>query len=253
MARRIRINAGQTQVALPNGEVYDTTGGEVEVTLTDAEYAKIRPSAFPTILTDLGAIPDVEITDLPSEVATDAEVAAATANLATDAELAAATADMATDAELAAAVIYPRQARVLYVDVPPTTGLQPGGYQGSGATQVIQGTHHLGGIRTESSNLAVGDFFEYEVLLDEGTYRLDLLYSRLSTGAIFQVSVDGVNVGAAQDGYAATTTPTVVSFTGIVIADPGWHTIRITATGKNALSTSFKLTFSALSMLRTGA
>lgn len=53
MPRKIRVNAGQKAVSLPNGRIYD---GPVEVVLTDDEFGDVKPSLFPTVLTDLGAV-----------------------------------------------------------------------------------------------------------------------------------------------------------------------------------------------------
>lgn len=70
MSHKVRVNAGQVKIALPDKNVYD---GQVDVTLTDEQYAKIRPALFPTVLTDLGALPDPAV---DSSFATDAELAA---------------------------------------------------------------------------------------------------------------------------------------------------------------------------------
>lgn len=76
MAHLIRVNAGQKNISLSNGKVYD---GPVDVTLTDEQYDALRSTLFPSILTNLGPVADIALSDLPPEVATDAEVAAAVA------------------------------------------------------------------------------------------------------------------------------------------------------------------------------
>jgi hypothetical protein len=53
MAHIVRVNAGKKGISLPDGNVYD---GQVDVTLTDAEYARIHSTLFPSILTDLGSV-----------------------------------------------------------------------------------------------------------------------------------------------------------------------------------------------------
>lgn len=51
MSHLVRVNAGQKQVTLTNKRTYD---GPADVTLTDDEFARLRPALFPSVLTDLG-------------------------------------------------------------------------------------------------------------------------------------------------------------------------------------------------------
>lgn len=56
MARVVRVVAGKKNIALPNSHVYD---GQVDVTLTDAQFASIPSGAFTGgTLVDLGAVTD---------------------------------------------------------------------------------------------------------------------------------------------------------------------------------------------------
>lgn len=93
MAHRVRVNSGYTQVALPNGEVYD---GPAEVVLSDDEFNRIRPEVFGSVLTDLGSLPDP---DLDAVFATDAEVADVVRKPANPTTIASPTGGTTVDAE----------------------------------------------------------------------------------------------------------------------------------------------------------
>lgn len=72
MAHKVQVNAGVTALVLPDGNVYD---GVTEVTLTDDEFARIRPALFTDdILDDLGSVADPGI---DASFATDVSLASA--------------------------------------------------------------------------------------------------------------------------------------------------------------------------------
>jgi hypothetical protein len=61
LSRSVRVNAGKKSVTLPNGRTYD---GQVDVTLSQADFDRISPTAFTggaPLLTDLGHIADPDI------------------------------------------------------------------------------------------------------------------------------------------------------------------------------------------------
>ena len=118
----------------------------------------------------------------------------------------------------------------------------------------------LNGRSQASSNLGGGSLFltanpnsvTWEVLLDAGTWALDVIYGASSDRAIFDFLIDGSSIGTV-DAYAATLTRNVAAaITGITLA-AGHHVLRIAANGKNAASADYFLTPFTLTLTRTGA
>lgn len=101
-----------------------------------------------------------------------------------------------------------------------------------------------------NSSLAQNDYREWGYIPLGGTYTISLAMVTGGSSGIVQMSIDGVNVGAPQDGYSASVSSTWVNITGIVIT-PGLHTVRVTSATKNASSTGYAMRFIGISFLRT--
>ena len=111
-----------------------------------------------------------------------------------------------------------------------------------------------GGVAGQSNaaNADDGDYMEWDVLVDAGTYRIDLFIITATDRAIHDVLIDGSSIGTT-DGYSAGTVRNVVaSFTGVALA-AGHHTVRVAANGKNASSTDYFISPQSLTLTRTGA
>lgn len=91
-----------------------------------------------------------------------------------------------------------------------------------------------------------------------GTYSLNILYCKLGdTGIVkHEFSVDGgstwTTLASGLDTYTSTVTPSVASYTGLVIPEGSIVQFRITVTSKNASSTAYYWALSGWELLRTG-
>ena len=97
-----------------------------------------------------------------------------------------------------------------------------------------------------------GDWVEWDVLVDSGTYTVTMVYGSAPNRGIHDVKVDGTSLGTV-DGYTAgTIRNNVASFTGVALA-AGHHTIRVAINGKNASSSDYLLDVQVITLTRTGA
>lgn len=100
---------------------------------------------------------------------------------------------------------------------------------------------------------ANGAYVGYQVATAAGTFTLRLLYVTYLSNGKFQMSIDGVDVGALTDSYAAgAVRNNLYEATGLALTE-GAHTIRMTANGKNASSSGHTLHPQWFSLERTGA
>jgi hypothetical protein len=97
---------------------------------------------------------------------------------------------------------------------------------------------------------AVGDFIAFTVTVPRtGNYGIRVRMKRLNNRGIWQLSIDGVNQGAPQDGFISGTTPSYVEVDlGTRALTGGTHTYRFQVTGRNAGSADFWI---ALDYLKT--
>jgi hypothetical protein len=79
-----------------------------------------------------------------------------------------------------------------------------------------------------------------------GTYDLHVTGKNWNVRGEWQLSLDGVDVGAVQDEYTATDTLGNFDVGPIVIGSPGNHTLKFTVAGRNAASTSYAISFDVL-------
>jgi hypothetical protein len=63
---------------------------------------------------------------------------------------------------------------------------------------------------------------------------------------LFQVALDGVNVGSVQDGYAATESYRTLDVGPVTIGTAGTHAFRFLVTGKSAGSTGYPICLDTL-------
>jgi hypothetical protein len=87
---------------------------------------------------------------------------------------------------------------------------------------------------------ASGKWVEFTInVATAGTYTLSARYQLDANCSIWQCSVNGVNLGATVDSYAATPSFEVASIGSVTLA-AGPNTVRFRAAGKNTASTSFR-------------
>lgn len=95
-------------------------------------------------------------------------------------------------------------------------------------------------------------YIEYEILLDSGTYSLQLLHEGHTISAIVSLTLDGVSIGSV-DFYRSSYSPNALStITGIAVT-AGHHTLRLTTATKNASSSAYYMRLQHVGLVRTGA
>jgi hypothetical protein len=98
-----------------------------------------------------------------------------------------------------------------------------------------------------------GSWISWQQTVAAGTFTMNVLYVKGGSGGKFQMSVDGVDVGALTDAYAGVASyNNVLSIADIALTE-GVHTIRMTANGKNASAANYQLVPQWFSLERTGA
>jgi hypothetical protein len=86
---------------------------------------------------------------------------------------------------------------------------------------------------------AAGDFIAFTISIPHtGNYGVRVRMKRLGNRGIWQLSIDGANHGAAQDGFAGAAAYVEVDL-GVRALTGGTHTFRFQVTGRNASSTDF--------------
>lgn len=127
---------------------------------------------------------------------------------------------------------------------------------GSATPTRVQNSTALGqGYQSQSAATADdGDYIEWYVNLAAGTYTFTTIYILSTNTAIVAFTLDGVSMGATLDTYAASPTfNNVAQRTGITVSTSGVHTLRMTATGKNASSADYSMQMQTFNFVRTGA
>jgi len=126
-------------------------------------------------------------------------------------------------------------------------------------SQVVQGTWALQGSAnyyrynswTSDATSAQNDAIEYKIYLAAGTYDIFSYVATTSSSGIATFQIDGSTVGTIDQysGVAVNSTPKTIS--SIVIATSGLKTLKIISATKNAGSSSYRLFFHTLALVRT--
>jgi hypothetical protein len=103
-----------------------------------------------------------------------------------------------------------------------------------------------GGSWVKIASTAVGQWIQFTTpSIPAGTYSLSFIYRANTDRAQHNVTIDGTQVGTTiVDQYAPgakATYPPAVTIGSVTFGTAGTHTIRLTATGKNAASTSYQI------------
>lgn len=117
----------------------------------------------------------------------------------------------------------------------------------------LQSASYLGGGSIYQSGPANGDWIEWDVLLDAGTWALDVICQRRENRGIIDYSIDGVEVGSHDQYGASAAYNQIATFSGITVGTTGIHTLRATVDGKHASSSNYYFVLSLLTLRRTGA
>lgn len=93
------------------------------------------------------------------------------------------------------------------------------------------------------TNPTQNDYAEWTVYLLAGTYNMRVPTVKTSASGIATFTLDGGASLGTSDLYNATTGLSTASINNIVVATPGWHTLRVIAATKNASSTGYAMRF----------
>lgn len=132
---------------------------------------------------------------------------------------------------------------------------QPKVVSGFNATRNQSSAELGGGWLAQQSAAAAddGDYYEFEVLLDAGTWALDVIYQKNPNSPIHDFILGGVSVGTIDTYAAGTSHNNVTTISGVTVATPGHYTLRVAANGKNAASGDYNLAIQFITLRRTGA
>jgi hypothetical protein len=126
--------------------------------------------------------------------------------------------------------------------------LQASNLAPTGSGQAISTTADAnapGGTWVKIATTAVGQWIQFTTpSIPAGTYSLSFIYRTNPTRAQHNVTIDGTQVGTTiVDQYAAGNAiyPPAVAIGSVTFGTAGTHTIRLTATGKNAASTDYQI------------
>jgi hypothetical protein len=98
------------------------------------------------------------------------------------------------------------------------------------------------------NSTATGNWVEFTLPnVPAGTYSVKLGYKTNANRGILNLTVDGVQVGASLDQYAATSSYPNTTF-GNVTLSSGNHALRLTVAGKNSASSSFTLSADTITL-----
>lgn len=117
----------------------------------------------------------------------------------------------------------------------------------------LQGSSYLGGGAIGADDNADQKYIEWEVLLDSGTWAIDIIYLKQANGAITDIKIDGSLVGSIDHYNASTSGNNVTTISGISIGTPGYKILRLITNSKNASSTSYRHYVHFITLRRTGA
>jgi hypothetical protein len=113
----------------------------------------------------------------------------------------------------------------------------------SGATTTLQtDANTSGGQWISLDATGTGQYVEFTLpSVAAGTYSVAMSYKTNNNRGILSLKVDGTQVGGTLDQFASPSTYPTTTFGNVTFASAGTHIIRLTATSKNASSTSYVL------------
>ena len=118
------------------------------------------------------------------------------------------------------------------------------------SVSVYNDTNASGGKKLGFNNNAVGDYVEFSLdVTQPGTYDVVARVLKGNNSGIYELSVDGVSAGAAQDLFWNTAGNQKDFVMGShTFTEPGSYLFRMTTTGKNASASGYKLMLDYLSL-----
>lgn len=137
---------------------------------------------------------------------------------------------------------YPNRIDILpYGDWNASTGTAPA---------ITQAWNVFGGGYVINTGGVVNDAIAWKVLLDAGTWKLDVQFFRMTDRGIATVKMDAATWGTI-DFYGASAANTVGNLTGFVVATPAVYTMDFQMLTKNASSTGYLYALQWITLLKT--
>jgi N-acetylneuraminic acid mutarotase len=136
-----------------------------------------------------------------------------------------------------------------YIDLVPRGETERLAFTSSVSNVRLRDANFSGGLGEMLRATTVGDFVSYTVPVNvAGFYDVKVATRTGTANGIFQLAIDGVNLGYAQDEYAATTGYPVLNL-GTIFLDQGNKTFKFSVTGRNASSTGDALVFDYIDLV----
>ena len=140
------------------------------------------------------------------------------------------------------------------IDICPWLDVYTASPGAGGADARTQDSTNLGGGRRGFGGTVsgAGSYFEWQVLLEAGTWTLTEIFHKGANVGIHKILLDGVQIASGIDQYNAVNLMNNVNeVSGIVVASTGIKTLRFENTGKNASATYYGLAFQWITLRRT--
>lgn len=98
-----------------------------------------------------------------------------------------------------------------------------------------------------------GDSVSWDVLLDSGTWAIDIIHLKGTTFGILDVNLGGASLGTV-DGYnGSSTDDNVATISSISVSTAGHYTLTVAINGKHASATDYLMGLQLIVLRRTGA
>ena len=115
---------------------------------------------------------------------------------------------------------------------------------------VFESAGASGGAGTYFNASAVGNYITYTVpVLEAGTYRVRLGIQTKPNKGIYQLAINGLNVGSPQDEYSPALGYQVKDSGLVSFSAAGNYAFKFTVTGKNPSSTGYTLAFDYIDLI----
>jgi hypothetical protein len=107
-----------------------------------------------------------------------------------------------------------------------------------------------GGAYVKADTNAPSDDLQFMLPVKQtGTYTVKVGVRKLDTRGIFQFSLDGVNVGSQQDGYASSLTYEELTLGQVTIDEAGYKRFKFYVNGKHASSGGYDMAFDYIKLV----
>ncbi len=100
----------------------------------------------------------------------------------------------------------------------------------------------------------IGDYIEFDVNVPQaGTYRVSTKHKKFNNRGMYQLSVNGVNVGTPYDSYAASVGYEEARLGTVAVGKAGVQKVRLTVSGKHTASTGYIIALDSITLTADSA